>query len=313
MTDTPNTTHIVGADADNVIQNFQLDHSSLRGRMVRLGSELNDIVEAHKYPDIINRLMSETMVLATSLASMLKYEGIFTLQIQTKGGPVSMLVADQTSEGNIRACASYDDEALDKVLSELGDAEPTLEQLLGKGHMAFTVDQGPETERYQGIVELTGSSLQESVQHYFNQSEQIGSAIKMACDKVDGQWRASVIMLQHMPEDEANPEAGSGNIVEDDWRRTMILLESCTEAELLSPELNAQELLYRLFHEEKLRVFEPKYVKKKCRCARERLIDAVRMMPEDDIDHIFDGETAEVKCEFCSRIYTVTRDELQRD
>jgi molecular chaperone Hsp33 len=309
MTDLSDDITSIATDADNIIQNFQLDNSSLRGRMVRLGSELDDIITSHEYPDIINQLVSETLVVAVSLASMLKYDGIFTLQIQTSG-PITMLVADQTSAGHIRACASYDKDALDALIKDRGDEKLGIDVLLGKGHMAFTVDQGPDTERYQGIVELKGKTLVESVQHYFNQSEQIGSGIKMACDKIDGQWRASVIMLQHMPEDQANTEAGSGNAIEDDWRRTMILLETCTAEELVSPDLDAPALLYRIFHEEGLRIFEPKFVKKQCRCEKDKLVNAVRMMPQDDIDHIFDEDSAKLKCEFCSKVYTITKDDL---
>ncbi len=310
MSESDNTIITVGTNTDNVIQNFQLDSSSLRGRMVRLGSELDDIITAHDYPDIVNRLVAETLSLAACLASMLKYDGIFTLQIQTSG-PISMIVADQTSEGHIRGCASYNEEDLNALLAKFDNVDKlSIQNLLGKGHMAFTVDQGPETDRYQGIVELKGHTLLDSVQHYFNQSEQIGTGIKMATGKVDGQWRAGVIMLQHMPEDEANPEAGAGNTIEDNWRRTMILLETCTEEELISPNLDSQELLFRLFHEEDLRVFDPVNLIKKCRCSKDRLVMAVRLMPQDDIDHIFKGDTADIKCEFCSKNYTISKDDL---
>mgnify|MGYP003624880299 CR=1 FL=1 len=314
MNEIPETTLTVGTNTDNVIQNFQLDHSSLRGRMVRLGSELDDIIKAHNYPEIVNQLLSETLALAVTLASMLKYDGIFTLQIQTKG-PISMLVADKTSDGHIRACATYDSDALETLLKKTiaqkrDPLKLPLSDVLGTGYMAFTVDQGPDTERYQGIVELKGDSLVESVQHYFNQSEQIGSGIKMACGKVDGAWRAGVIMLQHMPEDEIDIDSGSGNFIEDDWRRTMILLGSCKNEELISAQLDSQELLYRLFHEELLRVFEPKFVEKQCRCERDRLVSTIRMMPQEDRDHIFKGDTAIVKCEFCSKDYTIKHDEL---
>ena len=310
MSESDNTTITVGTNTDNVIQTFQLDSSSLRGRMVRLGSELDDIITAHDYPEIVNQLVAETMGLASCLASMLKYDGIFTLQIQTDG-PVNMLVADQTSHGHIRACANYNEDDLNKLLSSASDpSKLTIQELLGKGYMAFTVDQGPETDRYQGIVELKGASLRESVQHYFNQSEQIGSGIKMSAGKVDGLWRAGIIMLQHMPEDEANPAGGAENTIEDNWRRTMILLGTCTEDELISPELDSQELLFRLFHEEELRVFEPWVLKKKCRCSKDKFINAVRLMPDDDINHIFKGDSAEVKCEFCSKNYTISKSDL---
>ncbi len=294
---------------DNFAQTFQLESSRLRGRIVRLGSEIDDILSAHDYPLPISHMVAETITLTVCLSSMLKYEGIFTLQ--AKGdGPLSMLVADTTSAGVIRGCASFDAERFQKSREQLSALKTTessqnhLAQYLGKGYMAFTVDQGTHADRYQGIVELKGASIVDCVQHYFNQSEQIGTGIKMAVGKRDGKWRASAIMLQHMPEDEKNIEAGVGNIREDDWRRAMILLDSCTEDELLSPEIDQNELLFRLFHEDGVRVYDPKPVQKGCRCDENRVKTLLSGMDKSDIEYMdVDGKIS-MTCEFCSKTYS---------
>lgn len=300
-------------DSDNglggdIIQPFQLEVSDLRGREVRVGKVIDDVLVPHGYPNPVAHLVAETMTLAMLLSSMLKYDGIFTLQAQGDG-PVSMLVADMTSDGEVRGCASFDEERLQHAREQLSalKAEETaqnhLAQYLGKGHIAFTVDQGGSHERYQGIVELKGSSLIDCVQHYFNQSEQIGTGIKMAVGERDGKWRAGAIMLQHMPEDDKNSEAGSGNIREDDWRRAMILLDTCTEDELLDPELEANTLLTRLFHEEGVRVFDTLSVEKGCRCDSERVKNVLFTMPPEDLEHIAQDGVIEMKCQFCSTGY----------
>lgn len=304
---------------DNVIQSFQLDASSLRGRCVRLGSVLDDILEPHGYPKPIAHLVAETVTLTLLLSSMLKYEGIFTLQ--TSGdGPVTMLVADITSEGHIRGCASYDPERLEHAREQLSalkvseNSQNHLAQYLGKGHIAFTVDQGKHMERYQGIVELKGSSLVECVQHYFNQSEQIGTAIKMAVGQRDGHWRAGGMMLQHMPEEGGvNAQAGVSNLEEDDWRRTMIFMDSCTDAEFLDADLHSNILLMRLFHEEGVRVFEPSFVKKKCRCSLERVEGVLGMMSDDDLQYMNKDGLIEMRCEFCGEQYDFDYDKVVKE
>lgn len=292
---------------DNIIQPFRLETSDLRGRSVRLGSVINEVLEPHGYPNPLAHLVAETMTLAALLSSMLKYEGIFTLQAQGDG-PVSTLVADVTTSGDIRGCATFDAERFQhareqlKALKAEESSQNHLAQYLGKGYIAFTVDQGKNTDRYQGIVELKGSSLVDCVQHYFNQSEQIGSGIKMAVGKRGDSWRAGAIMLQHMPEDQHNSEAGAGNVREDDWRRAMILLDTCTEDELLDDKLHSNELLMRLFHEEGVRVYDPIAVKKGCRCDTKKVERVLYSLPEDDLEHIAeeDGEI-KMRCEFCSR------------
>lgn len=303
--------------ADNFVQSFQLESSNLRGRVVRLGSVVDEVLDAHGYPLPISHLVAETMTLTLALSSMLKYEGIFTLQAQGDG-PLRMLVADFTSEGIVRGCASFDEDRFQKSREQISALKTTesaqnhLAQYLGKGYIAFTVDQSHHADRYQGIVELKGSSLVDCVQHYFNQSEQIGTGIKMAVGLRDGQWRASAIMLQHMPEENINSQAGVGNTREDDWRRAMILLDSCTEDELLSSVLGTDELLFRLFHEEGVRVYDRHEVRKGCRCDSQRVENILYSMSEDDVEHMDVDGNIVMTCEFCSTSYTYpTKDVLK--
>lgn len=306
----------------NMIRPFQLETSSLRGRIVRFDDVLQGILTPHDYPEIVSQLLAETLTLCTLLSSMLKYEGVFTLQ--TSGdGPINMLVADMTSEGNIRGCASFDAARLEIVEKQLAafsteqvgeGSDNHLAQLLGKGYVAFTVDQKQAEDRYQGIVELKGKSLVECVQHYFAQSEQIDTGIKLAVGKRDGVWRAGGIMLQHMPDEGGLKGAGSraSNMDEDDWRRAMVLMGSLTEEELLSPALNSHDILMRLFHEEGVRVFEPKALQQACRCSQERVENVVLMMPEEDRKDIIEEGKIEMKCEFCSTTYVLNPKEIEQ-
>lgn len=295
---------------DNLVKPFMLESSHFRGRTVRLGRVLDDILKAHNYPTPVAHLVGETAVLALLLSSMLKYEGIFTLQAQGDG-PVNMLVADVTSDGKIRACASYQEDRLDNARQQLSDMKSVegsmnhLAQYLGKGYIAFTVDQvAMGGERYQGIVELQGSSLVECVQHYFMQSEQIGTGIKMAVGQRGGQWRAGGIMMQKMPEEESvRFQSNHANLDEDDWRRAMIFLDSCTEDEFLDPALPIDDLLMRLFNEEGVRVFEPRSIINECRCSEERVFTVLRMLSKDDREFMEKDGFVTMACEFCSREY----------
>lgn len=292
---------------DNFIQPFQLEASHIRGRVVRLGSVLDEILSAHRYPDDVLHLTGETLTLCAMLSSMLKYDGIFTLQTQGDG-PVKMLVADMTSKGEIRACASYKDDVLKEKTFKDNRAE-----LLGAGYMAFTVDQGEHAERYQGIVELKNTSLIGSVQHYFAQSEQIGSGMMMTVGKVDGKWRACGIMVQQMPEDAAEYNKDKDSVHEDDWRRTMLLLGSVKDEEMLASDITAEELLFRLFNEEGVRVFEPTTLTKTCRCSPDRVKNILKTMSEEDLKDItVDGEII-MTCEFCSTNYAFKPEEILKE
>lgn len=295
------------SDADhNLIQPFSLEQSNLRGRAVKLESVLDDILTAHDYPNPVAHLVAEVATLALLLSSMLKYEGIFTLQTQGDG-PVKMLVADVTSAGDVRACATFDEERVEIAREQImamrskENSQNHLAQYLGKGYIAFTVDQGANTDRYQGIVELKGSSLVDCVQHYFTQSEQIKTGIKMAVGQRDDVWRSGAIMVQHLPTEETQDASNIVDLDADDWRRAMVLLDTASKEEFLSSELPVTELLHRLFHEEGVRVYDAITAQKKCRCSADRVENVLLTMPKDERDYMVKQGKITMRCEFCSR------------
>lgn len=302
-----NRSHVSSPLDDDLIQPFQIDASHLRGRLVRMGGMLDDILRRHDYPDPVARLLGETLTLAAVLAGALKYDGIFTLQ--TKGdGPISMMVADVTSVGDMRGYAQFDRERLDALEAEDG----TVRSLLGKGYLAFTVDQGQHTERYQGIVELSGETLQDCVQHYFRQSEQLETGIAVAVGRdAEGGWRSGALMLQRLPTEVAGQPTHRGSDVEDDWRRAMVLMGTCSSQELLDPGLRPNDLLFRLFHEDGVRVYQPVSLRPGCRCSRDRVETVLRSLPRDEVVELkTDDGTVDVTCEFCNTTYSFTDDQL---
>lgn len=293
---------------DSHVLTFDLERPNLRGRIVRLGRVLDNILVPHQYPVLVESILTETLTLAVLLSSMLKYEGIFILQTQSDG-PVSRLVSDVTSSGDVRATASFDAEKLAALIKE--NPEPEMKDLLGAGYLAFTVDQGEHMERYQGIVALQGRNLQDSIHHYFGQSEQIGTAIKLAVGRDDaGKWRSGAIMLQHMPDHSNIPQ--DAKPVLEDWNRGQILVATCRDDELLDPKLHDETLLLRLFHEEGIRVFKPLPINKGCRCTQEKLKDVLSILSNDDVDHAtVDGKIV-MRCEFCSKDFNFEPSELKK-
>jgi molecular chaperone Hsp33 len=289
---------------DDLVQPFQVEASATRGRLVRLGAAVDEILTRHDYPPAVATVLAEALALAPLLAAALKYEGIFTLQ--TKGdGPLSMLVADVTSAGDLRGYAQFDEERVEAVA---GAGQPSVPRLLGSGYLAFTVDQGQHTERYQGIVELTGATLAECVHHYFRQSEQLEAAVKLAAARdVQGRWRAGGLMIQRMPD----PGGLGSDQEEEGWRRAAAFMASSTNAELLDPDLPADRLLYRLFHEDGVRAYQPQTLRFACRCSRERVADMLGALPRGEIEEMkADGESV-ITCEFCSARYVFNPAELE--
>lgn len=283
---------------NDLVQPFQIESSHLRGRMVRLGTEIDTILTKHAYPEPVARFLAETVTLAVLLSSMLKYEGVFTLQ--TKGdGPISLMVADVTSAGDIRAYAQFDEAALAKAADDVAIAPAPA--LLGKGHIAFTVDQGADTDRYQGIVELYGKTLADCVQHYFRQSEQIETGVTVAVERdEEGHWRTGGIMLQRLPEPNT---PGPATDTEDDWRRAMILLTTVTSEELTAPELLPSQVLMRLFHEDGVRVWSPNMLRFGCRCSRDKVSGMLSRLPRKEVESMKVDGVVEVTCQFCSTAY----------
>jgi molecular chaperone Hsp33 len=281
----------------DILQPFHLELANVRGRAVRLGHVLNDLLGPHDYPPQVEQLLAEAATIAALLASLLKYDGIFTLQTKSNG-PISLLVADVTTEGEIRAYARFDASRLPAPGASAG-----VEQLLGAGYLAFTVDQGEHSERYQGIVALTGDSLSECLAHYFEQSEQLPTSVKLAVRRHPEGWRAGAILLQRLPDDDAARILKNEAEDEEDWRRACLLMGTAAEVELLDRSLHLNNLLYRLFHEERVRVFTPTVVRRGCRCSETRVRQVLRSLSRAELDELkLDGEVV-VTCEFCSETY----------
>lgn len=294
---------------DNVIQPFRLEKSNVRGRMVRMGDVLAHIMQQHNYPPAVSALLSEVAALCLLLSAMLKYEGVFTLQIKGDG-PIRMLVADVTHRGEMRAYASFDEHGVKKLAKRKKGNESGNYQLLGKGYIAFTVDQGISENRYQGIVELKGDSIVEAVQHYLTQSEQIKTSFKLAVHPQDGHWRAGAIMIQQMPEDDAGRKVDAETSL-DDWTRAVMLLDTCSDGEMLSPVLHSADVLYRLFNEDGVRIYSPTHLRFQCRCSRAKVENILRTIPQAEIEEICEREGhVSIKCEFCSEEYVFNGNEL---
>lgn len=297
-----------GLSDDNVVQPFRLEKSNVRGRMVRLGSVLADIMERHNYPPPVSSLLSELVTLGLLLSAMLKYDGFFTLQIKGDG-PIRLLVVDVGGRGEVRAYAGFDEAAVKKSAKRKKDTAHHYYHLLGKkGYISFTVDNGSVDHRYQGIVELKGESIVEAVQHYFTQSEQIKTSIKLAVHPQDSQWRTGAIMIQQLPEER---EHAGDDVSFEDWTRAALLLKTCTDGELLSPLLHSTDVLYRLFNEDGVRVYSPTHVRFKCRCTKGRVIDVLRTIPRQEMEEICEKEgSVSIKCEFCSEEYIFAKEQL---
>ncbi|NDE90239.1 MAG: molecular chaperone Hsp33 [Alphaproteobacteria bacterium] len=296
----------------DTIQGFHLVKTGIKGRIVRLGPELAKIIGRHAYPGDVAALLAETLAFAAVLAYALKYEGTFTLQ--TKGdGPVGMIVADMGKHGAMRGYAQYDAEKV-----KYAGVKSAL--LIGKGHLAFTVDPGNGAQRYQGIVDLIGRDMAACVQNYFRQSEQLDTAFRIHLGQNEaGEWRASAIMLQRIPDGggyAANNNEAGGDIASEerteDWRRSQILLATTTDAEMLDEALPLPQLLNRLFHEEGLELGDVFSLQDQCRCSRQRVAMVLSTLPQTELhDMIVDGKI-EVTCEFCSSSYEFDEEQLKK-
>ena len=284
----------VGArSADDSVLPFQVEGLNLRGRIARLGPALDTILRQHAYPRPVSHLLAEAIALAAAVGSSLKFDGVFS--VQAKGnGPVKLLVVDVTSAGHLRGYAQL-------AGRPIATDERRLDHLIGKGQLAITVDQGPDTERYQGIVALGEDTLAGAVDHYFKQSEQLETRVILAAGLTTA-WRSTALMIQRLPGDAGDPDA---------WNRTLHLLESLTEEELLDPGLTAEDLLYRLFHAEGVRVFTRRTVEARCRCTRERAEGALRLVPDDELAGLMVDGRFIVTCQFCNTSNIFSEDEVR--
>lgn len=306
---------------DDLVQPFQIEGLGIRGRIVRLGPLVDRVLTAHAYPEPVSRLLGEALALTVMIGSALKFDGRFILQTQSKG-PVGMLVADFQSPGSIRGYAQMDEERVAEALAS-GRTSPA--DLLGEGYLALTIDQGADMERYQGIVSLHGEGLSHSAHEYFASSEQVATRIRLAAGPyyhreaggTEKNWRAGAIMIQHIARDggltgyrEAEDESPHSE-EEENWSRASILLDTVEDHELLDPALEPNRLLYRLFHEDGVRAFEPSPVEFSCRCSRERMTSVLRSFGGHEIDEMVQDGVITATCEFCSEVYVFDPAELK--
>ena len=311
---------------DDVVVPFAVEPLDIRGRSVHLGPMLDAILKRHEYPQDIAFLMGEMIVLTVLLGTSLKFEGNFILQTQSDG-PVSLAVVDFSTPDAIRAYARYNREDFEEAL-KAGKTSPR--ELLGEGIMAMTIDHGVEMQRYQGIVKLDGISLEEAAHQYFQQSEQIPTRVKLSVAQIlraseDGSvtetsWRAGGILTQFLPESEerikhrdlpSGAEDEEDDFDEDDsWLEATALMDTVGDDELTDPQINVERLLYRLFHEHGVRVFEGTPVLDKCTCSREKVVSLVRSFKDDPEKPLKPDESFTTVCEFCSTSYTVSASEV---
>jgi molecular chaperone Hsp33 len=278
-----------------------------RGRIARLGPVVDAILASHDYPPAIEQLLAEALILTALLGSLLKEpQGQLTLQAQTEGGIVDLMVCDYLG-GELRGYVRHDAERIAGL-----SPEPTLEELFGKGYLAITFDQPAANERYQGIVPLEGKNLGEAAQSYFAQSEQIPSLVRLAAEKRDKRWHAGGLLLQHLPEGEEGRDRLHTRLDHPDWPHVAILGGSVKAQELTDPELALDDLIWRLFHqEEEVRTLAAIPLTRGCRCDPVYVRAVIARFPADEREAMVgDDGLIRVDCAFCSSTFAIEPREL---
>ncbi len=289
---------------DDTVVPFQVGETAVRGRVVRLGGALDEILQAHKFPDGVSELVGEAACLVAMMGTALKFQGKLIFQAQGDG-PVSLVVADYIAGGAIRATAKH---AGAQAVSDSAGAVA----LLGKGHIAMTIDQGPEMERYQGVTPIEGATLGAAAVSYFDQSEQIPTVVKLAVGRLSApgepeRWRAGGVMVQFMPGEGGVRERGEEVIMKDIdkdvWERAAAFIETVQADELLDPAISQNTLLYRLFHEDGVRVYDPLPVRAACGCNAETIAAVLSRYTLEDLKEMVEDKFIKVTCEFCRKDY----------
>lgn len=287
---------------------FFLPRRPVRGRLIRLGPLADALLTRHDNPLVVRRVAGEALALAAGLASALKFRGSFSLQVKGDGA-VPMLLADCTDMGALRGYARSDAGKLGALLD--AEPEPNAEQLLGHGYLAFTVDQGPDRDRHQGIVSIEGADLAEMALHYFRTSEQIACFVHLACAETQSGWRAGGLILEQVAGEGGVDPALNAEAQDESWRTAVALAGTLTDAELLDDALTPERLLYRLFHTEGVALDRARALSYGCRCSRQRLSGILEGFPPDDLDHMaVDGDIV-MTCEFCNFDFRFAREEVR--
>ena len=314
---------------DDAVLPFAVEALDVRGRVVRLGPSIDTILRRHGYPDPVARLLGEAAALTVLLGSSLKFEGRFQLQTKTDG-PVEMIVVDFEAPDRVRATARFDAERV----AALGGGPVGTGDLAGHGYLAMTIDQGSAASRYQGVVALEGQSFEEAAHQYFRQSEQIPTRVRLAVaeefENGAAHYRAGGLLMQFLPQSvdrarladlppgdipEGHAHLDAAGAPEDDaWVEARSLVGTVEDHELVDPSVSSERLLYRLFHERGVRVFEAQGVSEECRCSPERVMGMIRSFSaEERRDMVADDGRIGITCEFCSRRYDLDPAEVEAE
>lgn len=291
---------------DDLAAAFQIEGWPVRGRLVRLGETIDQILSAHAYPEPVAALLGEACALAALVGSSLKFEGRLIVQAQGDG-PVRYVVADYDTSGTLRGYCRFDEAEV--AAASTGFARPGAQTLLGQGVFIMTLDQGPDFDRHQGITPIEGESLSLCAEHYFAQSEQVPTKVRLAVGQVSTeagqQWRAGGAMIQMVAGDTAR---GS---TDDVWDRSRALFATLGDDELIDPTITPEVLLFRLFHEDGVRLEEARPLAAVCRCSKDRIASVLTSFSDQErADMVEDDGQIRVTCEYCNTVYEIAPDEV---
>jgi molecular chaperone Hsp33 len=294
------------APSDDLAAAFQIEGWPVRGRIVRLGQTIDAILSAHDYPEPVAALLGEACALAALVGSSLKFEGRLIVQAQGDG-PVRYVVADYDTNGQMRGYCRFDEEAV--AAASQGFARPGARTLLGQGVFVMTLDRGEDFERTQGITPIEGESLSLAAEHYFQQSEQIPTRVRLAVGSVvtdEGVgWRAGGALIQLIAGDAAR---GS---TEEAWDRSRALFHTLADDELLDPTITPETLLFRLFHEDGVRLEDARALVAQCRCSRARIASVLTSFDlAEQADMVEADGKIRVTCEYCATVYELEPEEI---
>ena len=292
---------------DDLAAAFQIEGWPVRGRLVRLGAAIDEILSAHAYPEPVAALLGEACALVALVGSSLKFEGRLIVQAQGDG-PVRYVVADYDTSGALRGFCRYDADEVAAVSADSG--RPGAQTLLGKGVFVMTLDRGADFERTQGMTPIEGESLSLCAEHYFEQSEQVPTKVRLAVGRIataEGEsWRAGGAMIQVIAADDAR-----GDTVEA-WDRSRALFATLADDEILDPTITPEVLLFRLFHEDGVRLEDARPLRAECRCSRDRIAATLKAFsPQDRADMVEDDGLIRVTCEYCSKTYELEPSEAE--
>jgi molecular chaperone Hsp33 len=291
---------------DDIVAPFQIETQPVRGRIARLGPAVDEILTRHAYPEPVANLLGEACALAAVVGASLKFEGRLIVQAQGDG-PVTYVVADYDTSGALRAYCRFDAERVAAVSA--GFARPGAGALLGRGAFVMTIDQGPEMDRYQGVTAIEGETLALAAETYFTRSEQTPTRVRLAVGQVDDgggpHWRAGGLLIQNIAEDDARGSTAEA------WTTAQALFETVGEDELIDPQVSTGDLLWRLFHEDGVRLFKAKPLRASCRCSETRIVEVLNSFPAEERAAMIEPDGhIRVTCEYCARVYDVAPEKV---